>query len=89
MRAAGSVAPSSPIQLTLTVALDGETVDIGVSSDQKVRDVLHMALQAFQANEDPDRCHLADGDRLIFPHETVGDVGVDGDGAVLALRLPF
>lgn len=84
-----------PVQLTLTIALDGETVDLGVSSDQSVREVLKTALLAFGAIEDPDDCHLADGNRLIFPFDekyadqTLSDVGIEGSGGVLSLRLPF
>lgn len=76
-------------QLTLTVALDGETVDIGISSDQPVRDLIRLALQGFAVDEDPESCHLVDGDRLIFPHEAIADTGVEGTGGVLSLRLPF
>ena len=77
-----------PVEVELTVSLDGEHAVVVAATNRTVGDVIRAALRQFSIDEDARSCHLAGADRLYMPHEVLGDTDVE-DGVGFALRLPF
>ncbi len=69
------------------VSIDDDFVKLAKSTNETVLDVISAALSSFGIDEDPESCHLALDGRLLFPHQPLD--GLEIDGEMLSLRLPF
>lgn len=75
-------------KITLTVALDGDRVDVQIDPSRSFGDVIRKALDVLGVHENASACHLAGFSRLYFHYHRIDDADVE-DGTVLRLRLPF
>lgn len=75
-------------KIKLTVALDGEYVELEVDPHRTFGYVIRAALDALAIDEQVEICHLAVHSQLYLSRQRIEDTDVE-DGLTLHLRLPL